>query len=204
MNDIDFQPFLDALTAHNYVLFGALFVGFLVALMKQGWASRWLATKLPAAGLPYLSVVLGSLLVSSAEVVAGKPVKMALVHGFLAGIMAIFGHEVVIEGARGGKEIVPARGVGDGPKVPPLPMLLLVLLALMLAGCGQPPKTVVQEIVTGEQAVCVIARAALPLPQVMMACGIADTLADLTQRIVDAVLSGQKQAVAEYMKAAHP
>lgn len=203
MNDIDFQPFLDALTARNYVLFGALAIGFLVALMKQGWVSRWLATKLPAAGLPYLSVVLGSLLVSSAEVVAGKPVKMALVHGFLAGVMAIFGHEVVIEGARGGKELVPARGAGDGPKVPPAAVGVLVL-ALMLAGCGQPPKTVVQEIVTGEQAVCVIARAALPLPQVMMACGIADTLADLTQRIVDAVLSGQKQAVAEYMKAAHP
>lgn len=81
--------------------------------------------------------------------------------------------------------------------------VLVLSILFTTADCNQPPKTVVTEVINGEQAICVIARASLPTPQVLTACGIADSLADLVQRIVDAVLSGQKQAVAEYLKA-HP
>lgn len=121
MQSFDLQPFLDALTAKNYVLFGALAVGLLVALMKQGWLSRALAEKLPAKALPVLSVALGALGVSAAEIAAGKPAKLALVHGVLSGVLAVFGHELVVEGARGGAEFVPERapeppkGGGGGP-----------------------------------------------------------------------------------------
>ena len=106
---MDFQPIYAALIAHQWLIAGALIAGALVALMKQGWASQWLAAKLPAAALPYVALALGVLSVGSADILAGKTWQQALFDGLSAGVLAVFGHETIVEGIRGGKEIVPEK-----------------------------------------------------------------------------------------------
>jgi hypothetical protein len=107
------------ITARKWILVAAILVGAVVALMKQGWASAWLAKKLPPAALPYLAVVLGALGMSAAEVAAGKPLGQAIIDGIQSGILAVFGHETLIEGLRGGKELVPSRAPAAPPAPPP-------------------------------------------------------------------------------------
>ncbi len=93
-----------------------------------------------------------------------------------------------------------ARGVLAWLKARLLPTATL-LLVLALTGCANPPppKVVVADVLEAEQVVCIVARSTLPLPQVLTACGIADSLADLAKRILDAVLAGQKHAVEAYV-----
>jgi hypothetical protein len=98
---------LVALHSSQWLVAGALSVGLLVALAKSGRLSMWLAMKVPPKYLPYEAMALGVLGVGSTEVLAGKPVKVAIVDGFLSAIFAISGHDLVIEAARGGKEIIP-------------------------------------------------------------------------------------------------
>jgi hypothetical protein len=106
---MDFQPIYAALIAHDWLVAGALVVPLLVALFKQGWVTRWLAAKLPATALPYLALGLGMLTVGSADVLAGKTWQQALFDGLGAGVLAVFAHQTVIEGARDGKEIIPEK-----------------------------------------------------------------------------------------------
>ena len=87
----------------------SLVVGAIVATAKQGWLGSWIAKKLPPAALPYLALVLGTLGVASAEIIAGKPVLQALIDGFVAGMGSIVGHDTLVEGMRGGKEIIPEK-----------------------------------------------------------------------------------------------
>lgn len=111
---------LAALHGNQWVLAGAIVVGGVVALLKQGWAGAWVAKKLPPAALPYFAVGLGAVGLSTTEVIAGKPLWPAVIDGVQAGILAVFGHETVIEGMRSGKEIVPvkARSFPDEPSAP--------------------------------------------------------------------------------------
>jgi hypothetical protein len=112
---MNFQPIYTALVAHQWLIAGALVVPFLVALMKQGWVTRWLAAKLPATALPYVALALGVLTVGSTDVLAGKAWQQAVFDGLAAGVLAVFAHQTVVEGARDGKEIIPAKK----PAVPP-------------------------------------------------------------------------------------
>lgn len=103
--------------ARKWIVVAAILVGGLVALMKQGWLGAWIARKLPPVALPYLAVVLGALGFSATEIVQGKPFGQAIVEGIASGMLAVFGHQTLIEGLRGGKELVPSRA----PAVPPAP-----------------------------------------------------------------------------------
>jgi hypothetical protein len=106
---MNFQPIYAALLAHQWLIAGALVVPFIVAAMKQGWVTRWLAVHLPPAALPWLAVGLGALTVGSADVLAGKAWQQAVFDGLAAGVLAVFAHQTVVEGARSGKEIIPEK-----------------------------------------------------------------------------------------------
>jgi hypothetical protein len=105
---MDLTPFINAIKAHQWVLFGALIIFFLVGLTKQGWFSAWLAVRLPSRFLPYYALVISCLTLGSSEVIAGKGWQTALSDCFMAVVAAIVTHQITIEGWRGGKEIVPA------------------------------------------------------------------------------------------------
>lgn len=113
---MDLSPLLDALAAHNYLMVVALLVATLVGLAKSGWMSAWLASKLPAIARPWVALALGALGTMSAAVVAGGDIKKALLDGLMAALAAIAGHELVVESARGGREVVP-RAPWMEPKV---------------------------------------------------------------------------------------
>ena len=106
---LNLNAIIAALAGKQWVLAGAFVVGGVVALMKQGYLSTWLAKKLSSVALPYLAVVLGALGMSAAEVAAGKPLGQAIIDGIQSGVLAVFGHETLVEGMRGGREIVPEK-----------------------------------------------------------------------------------------------
>lgn len=110
---MDISPIINALLAHNWVIVGALFVGLVVALTKQGWFGTWIQDKIPARYLPIYAMGVGVLSLMGSEVLAGKTWQQALMDGFSAAFLAVVGHQTVIEGVRDGKELVPY-------KLPPL------------------------------------------------------------------------------------
>jgi len=101
--------------AHEWLLFTALIVGAVVSFAKQGWLGGWLAAHLPPAARPYLAMALGFFGTVAGELCSQPPVPLVQalldgVNGIIAGMIAIAGHQVVIEGMRGGKEIVGKWG----------------------------------------------------------------------------------------------
>lgn len=118
---MDISAVLAAFAGKQWVLLVALLVGGLVAAAKQGWLSTWLADKLPKPALPYLATALSMLGVAASEVIGGQSLNRALIDGIQAGMLAVFGHEAIIESLRKGKEIIPEKKVSpaDLPKGPP-------------------------------------------------------------------------------------
>jgi hypothetical protein len=120
---LDVGPLIDALVGLKWSAAGAIAIGLVVALAKQGWFSQFIASKLPPVAIPYVAVVLGSLGMVSTQVLAGKPWLPALGAGILAGVLSVFGHETLIEGVRKGKEIIPeyVKKVAPTPTIPAPP-----------------------------------------------------------------------------------
>jgi hypothetical protein len=104
---MDTQPIWAALVAHQWILFAALLVGGIIAVVKQGWVSTWLAQRLPARAVPFVAIALSIGTLTTGEIIAGTPWAKALFDGLSAGLLAVFGHEAIVEGIRNGKEIVP-------------------------------------------------------------------------------------------------
>lgn len=155
-----------ALQAHTYSLGLALLVALLVSLAKQGWLSSKLANALPSKALPYVAVGLSGLGTWAAEVEAGTSWSVAIVDALKIAGAAVFLHQTVVEGMRGGREVIPlapwhgsasgggagsVAGSGSTPPVPPaakptvsprlrsrvaLPALGLAILAFASSGCG--------------------------------------------------------------------
>jgi hypothetical protein len=140
-----------AAQGHEWIVVAALVIGAIVAFAKQGWLSFWIANHLPPATRPYLAMVLGVLGLSSAELAAHVPLVRALIDGLLAGITAMAGHQLVVEGARGGKEIVSERPT-PAPRGQP-PFLGAILIAFGV-GIATTSCAVEKAILHGAQDVC--------------------------------------------------
>lgn len=78
----------------------ALLVGAIVRWLKPTVAPRW---------RPFLALGLGAAAGVVDYVLTGRAWREALLAGLASAIVAMTGHEAVIEGARGGREI------GGGP-----------------------------------------------------------------------------------------
>jgi hypothetical protein len=113
------QPFLDAITGHKWALLTALILGFFVGLVKQGQLGQALQAKLPKQLIPLYAPIIGSAGAFSVEVIQGTAWKVAVVDavnlGITGAMIAVFGHQLMIEGLRGGKELVPAKAPPTGP-----------------------------------------------------------------------------------------
>jgi hypothetical protein len=99
------DPFLDALKQHGYAMAGAIWVGYLVALTKSGHLSVWLAQTIPSKWLPIWALFLGTAGTVSAAIISGQDWKQALLQGGESAVLAVFTHQVVIEGLFGGREL---------------------------------------------------------------------------------------------------
>jgi hypothetical protein len=104
---MDIQPFILAWHDKQWVLFGALIVGGLITLTKQGYLSTWLAQNIPPRYQPSLAIFLGIGTLMVADIQGGKTWQQAVIDGLFAGLTAIAGHETVIQQLRAGKELIP-------------------------------------------------------------------------------------------------
>lgn len=102
---VPLDPVIQALTGHAYAVAAALVVGWVVSLTKTGWLSTWLAQKLPSRFLPLWAFGIGELGTVTASVIAGTDWKVALLQGLESSAIAVFTHQVVIEGFRKGAEV---------------------------------------------------------------------------------------------------
>lgn len=116
---VDPQTIVAALFAHQWLLLGALTTPLIVAALKQ--RSLWIAAHVPAWAIPWCAVGVGVLSVGSADVVAGKSWRQALFDGLASGVLAVFAHQTVVEGARKGKELIPAKAPPEAAKEEPAP-----------------------------------------------------------------------------------
>lgn len=110
-----------AFGSRSYVLGVGLAVMLVVGLVKQGWLGAWVQARVPARYLPLLALGMSVLGVVAADIVAGKDWRQAVFDSIAAGATAVFGHQVIVEGARGGKELIPDRFPAASNVVPIAP-----------------------------------------------------------------------------------
>lgn len=97
---------LSALAAHQWPMVVGILVYVVVALAKQGHLSTWLAAHVPSAYQPLLAFLLAQASTATVAIVSGSPWSTAVLQAVEATAYAIMTHEVVIESARKGKELV--------------------------------------------------------------------------------------------------
>lgn len=123
----------------------------------------------------------------------GTPWREAIIKGVAAGMTAIVGHDVLIEGARGGREV---GGDADAVKTPRPRGLTRIevmagamtvgMLGAALAGFGCAGwKREAKSVIDTATAVCVLANGMSTNAEIMAICGIEQSLAP----VVDAILS---------------
>src|SRR5574338_298624 len=107
--------------AHKWIAVAAVLIGAIVRALKQDTP---IPITIVAKYRPWLALGLGQVSGVLQALSTGTPWKEALVGGLVSSVVAILGHDLVIESMRNGKEL-------GAPKVPPLPVLLLLVV-----GCG--------------------------------------------------------------------
>lgn len=96
------QSALALCLAHAWLPLAALVIGFLVRIAKNDVP---VPVNIPARYRSIAAIALGILSGVVQAIVAGVSIPMALLQGLGAAMTAIAGHDVLIEGVRGGKEI---------------------------------------------------------------------------------------------------
>lgn len=120
---------------HAWVTLAAFCIGGFVRLLKTSRATRlpfvgvWIA-KIPKKHLPTLALMLGVVSAVLDAVVAGELWRNAIVGGLVSAAIAVMGHQWIIEGVRGGKEI----GVKDAPRGAGI--MLAAIFAPLTSACG--------------------------------------------------------------------
>jgi hypothetical protein len=121
---MDFNPIIQAVASHRWELLGGLLVGAVVATAKQGWLGAWIQKKLPPRFIPFLAPTYASLLALAGALTAGDSAQQCLSvvgSAVMSAFVAVIGHEMLIEGVRNGKEIVPEKKPASPAAPPPLP-----------------------------------------------------------------------------------
>jgi putative Ca2+/H+ antiporter (TMEM165/GDT1 family) len=115
---LDFNAILQAVANHQWELLGGLVVGAVIATAKQGWLGSKIQKLFPAKYIPFLAPTYAALGVLGTDLVTGKSftvIVSTVGSAIFSGFAATLGHEMLIEGLRGGKEIIPER-VPSAPK----------------------------------------------------------------------------------------
>ncbi len=102
---------LDLADKHAWPALSAVAIGLLVRALKSPKVPPPL-DRIPARARPLVALLLGIASGALEAVVAGTPWQKAVIGGVIAAAVAIASHQLVIEGARGGREL------GE-PKPPP-------------------------------------------------------------------------------------
>jgi hypothetical protein len=109
---MDFNQLLSMIAAHQWEAVGGLVIAAIVGTAKQGWLGAKIQALLPSRYIPFLTPVYAVLLAESAALIAGDNLSQCLSvagQAIASAVVATFGHELIIEGARNGKEIIPEK-----------------------------------------------------------------------------------------------
>lgn len=126
------EELLAALTERNWPLVSLLVIGFLVRLLKQ---DTKLPITIPARWRPWIAMALGAASGVLEQIVQGTPWNDALLGGVAAALVAMGGHNLVVEGLLGGKEIpIPGLTKKKGSNVGSF--VAIVFAVLFTSGCA--------------------------------------------------------------------
>ncbi|HMI94594.1 MAG TPA: hypothetical protein VK509_24640 [Polyangiales bacterium] len=114
-----------------WIPLAAVLIGLVVRLSKSDKFAAWFPINVPPKWRAPFALGLGLVAAVVSEVAKGGNWKAAIVGGLFASFMAITSHDIVVEGARDGREI------GQKP-IQPKVLMMLVLWAGVAAvhGCG--------------------------------------------------------------------
>lgn len=211
---MDLESLRKLAAEHPYVLL-ALIIGLLIRLMKSD-------TKLPLDIPPAARKYVAALLAVGGAVVERLamhvPIGQAIVDAICAWAIAEWGHTIIVDGLRGGKELpipglmIPGASPSPGkppsipppPKTPNLPpgitgliaaFLLFAFIAFLQACLPvKDPSNVKEQSLTVIQKACIAANAFLPDQKaVMIFCKIADVFGP---DVADLILAQKKAALA--------
>jgi hypothetical protein len=106
----------DLIVQHKWVAVAALVIGLIVRVLKS---DTTIPIVVPPLWRSWLALGLGVVSGVLEKVSTGVTWTSAIVDGLVAGVLAIIGHETIIEGLRGGKEL-PIPGLMTSPEIPPV------------------------------------------------------------------------------------
>lgn len=182
---------------YKWVPFAALAIGFTIRALKDD-------TKLPTIPPRLRRWALVALGVASAVIehkLAGVGWEKAIYDALAASIFAMLGHDVLIEGLRGGKEIpIPGLMKGDKSELPKiLPLVLFLLASSFSAGCHLTRSQTATLIdLLANKTKCAIANMDLPNDQIIKICALQ---AEDIPKILDLVGEARTQAANEAAQA---
>jgi hypothetical protein len=100
---MDTQTILDLISKHQWIGLAALIIGFLVRLMKDD--TRFPPFAIPARWRPWAALGLGVVSGVLQAVSTGTAWKDALLGGLVSAFAAIAGHDAIVNGVLGGREV---------------------------------------------------------------------------------------------------
>lgn len=181
---MDLESLLKAAEAHPYVLL-AFVIFTLVRLMKS---DTKFPIDVPPAARKYVAVLLAAGGAVVEKLAMNVPLKQALIHGLTAWFFAEFGHKILVDDLRGGKELpfpfltIPGASPSPGkpttipppPKTPNIPpgvtsMLGALFLVFVLTGCAKFFK--VADLLA-DKAACVVENQDLPKETIAIKCAL--------------------------------
>lgn len=199
MNDLsDLSQISAALDAGKWWIATALAILIIVRLMK---ASPTLAEKIPPRARTPFAFALALVSSVASTFVQGTPIVKALFLGTMTAAVACWGHQLVVESARGGRELLePKPGVedhkGDDTKNVPIgPAIILAIgfafatAGASLSGCALFTQKNARSVLDAVQIACVFESTITDEPALADACGIAHDLLPLLRQLV-----GQREA----------
>ncbi len=205
------QQLLALLADHQYLLLSylvmALVIGALVRLCKSDSPIPLLA-KIPAVWRPRIAVALGIVGGVLSSLAAKVPLSVAIGGGIIAAFTAVTGHEVIIEGGRGGSELFGPKGglptastARESRRPPALRMIAIAMFGVFVGGCAGAVASVPGDLALA-QCIGSLARVTPPLTFVeYLARGLEQCGGDLLT-ILDEVLASTDPAVAQYQQEA--
>ena len=209
MPTLDLAALFNAVVSRQWLIFGALIVFPLIGLAKQGWLSTKIAGWLTPRLTPYWAILLGILTTGCKDILAHQSWQAALQDGIMTGIAAIMSHQLLIESARSGREIIgQSGGVRAMKKATEVAAKLTTVLfmGVVLSGCAwfkanaAAISTVDQFVLGLANAACKILGTYDPSTAQQVACVSVDAAGNVVQDIVTTIPA----ALAQQVITAHP
>lgn len=112
------QVILDLIAQNKWVALSSVVIGTIVRLLKSDGPIPW---EVPTKYRPWLAVGLGIVAGILDKIANGTPWKSAMAGGLVAAFLAMSGHSLFIQSARGGRELGESKEKFIKRSLPPPP-----------------------------------------------------------------------------------